>query len=176
MPGWTALPGLLGNKTLSGGHGVTDSSWQARLDRIESRQAIEDLASNYCHGFDKRDEDRFLSIWWSDCVWNIGPPFGSFEGHAGILTALHDVLWPAWGMSQHITSNHVVTFSDDDHAVACCDVDCTGVLSESPAATFVGATYTDHVERRDGVWKIAQRDVEIHYFNSFEGTTLSKPE
>ncbi len=147
----------------------------SRLDRIESRQAIEDLASCYCHGFDKRDEARFLSIWWEDCVWAIGPPFGSFEGHAGILTALHDVLWPAWGMSQHITSNHLVDFVDANTAVACCDVDCTGVLADSAKATFVGATYTDRVERRSGVWKIKQRDVVIHYFNSFENTELSKP-
>ena len=148
----------------------------SKIDRLESRQAIEDLASNYCHGFDKRDEARFLSIWWEDCVWAIGPPFGDFEGHAGIRSALHDVLWPAWGMSQHITSNQVVDFSGHDHALACCDVDCTGLLAGSTDATFVGATYTDQVERRDGIWKIQRRDVVIHYFNSFEGSTLSKPE
>ena len=149
---------------------------QSKIDRLESRQAIEDLASLYCHGFDKRDEARFLSIWWEDCVWAIGPPFGDFAGHGGILSALHDVLWPAWDMSQHITSNQVVEFSDPDHAIACCDVDCTGLLAGSPDATFVGATYTDQVERRQGIWKIRRRDVAIHYFNSFKGDTLSKPE
>ena len=46
----------------------------ARVDELESRAAIRDLASNYCHGFDKRDFERFLSIWWPDCVWDIGPP------------------------------------------------------------------------------------------------------
>ena len=66
-------------------------------------------------------------------------------------------------------------FVDANTAVACCDVDCTGVLADSAKATFVGATYTDRVERRSGVWKIKQRDVVIHYFNSFENTELSKP-
>lgn len=155
---------------------MADNDLAAAIDRLESRQAIEDLASNYCHGFDKRDEARFLSIWWEDCVWAIGPPFGDFEGHGGILSALHDVLWPAWGMSQHITSNQIVEFSGVDQATACCDVDCTGLLADSVNATFVGATYTDQVERRHGIWKIRRRDVVIHYFNSFEGTTLSKPE
>jgi hypothetical protein len=55
-------------------------------------------------------------------------------------------------------------------------VDCTGLLAGSTEATFVGATYRDHVERRDGKWRIAVRDVEIHYFNSFPGTQLSKPD
>ena len=45
---------------------------EGRLDRLESRLAIEELASNYCHGFDKRDEACFMSIWWDDCVWSIG--------------------------------------------------------------------------------------------------------
>ena len=159
----------------SEGAAVMAEELLSRLDQIESRRAIEDLASRYCHGFEKRDEALFLSIWWPDCVWEIGPPCGSFEGHTGILKALHDVLWPAWGMSQHITSNHLVDFSDDNNAVARCDVDCTGVLVDSDQATFVGATYTDRVQRRAGVWKISQRDVVIHYFNSFENTQLSKP-
>jgi len=49
-------------------------------------------------------------------------------------------------------------------------------LAESSEATFVGATYTDTVARREGVWKIVQRDVTIHYFNSFANTRLSAPE
>lgn len=147
-----------------------------RLDEQESRVAIADLAFNYCHGFDKRDLDRFLGIWWDDCVWNIGPPFGSFSGHAGIREAIHDVLWPAWDQSQHITSNLVISFSDADHASSVCDVDCTGLLAGSTEATFVGATYSDRLERRDGVWKIAERKVAIHYFNSFSGTELSRPQ
>ncbi|MDP5055134.1 MAG: nuclear transport factor 2 family protein [Congregibacter sp.] len=147
-----------------------------RLDELESRVAIRDLASDYCHGFDKRNFERFLAIWWEDCVWNIGPPFGSFSGHDGVRQALHDVLWPAWDQTQHITSNNVITFIDADHAQSICDVDCTGLLAGSPEATFVGASYRDRLERRNGQWRIAVRDVEIHYFNTFAGTELSKPE
>ncbi len=147
-----------------------------RLDAQESRTAIAELAFNYCHGFDKRDESRFLGIWWEDCAWHIGPPFGSFEGHEGVRTALHEVLWPAWDYTQHVTSNNVIVFRDPDHADSICDVDCTGRLAGSTEATFVGATYRDRLERRDGEWRIAVRDVTIHYFNSFHGTELSKPD
>lgn len=146
-----------------------------RLDEQESRCAIAELAFNYCHGFDKRDESRFVDIWWEDCVWDIGPPFGKFEGRAGILEALHEVLWPAWDQTQHVTSNNVINFIDPDHAESVCDVDCTGLLAGDTQATFVGATYRDQVERREGRWAIALRKVEIHYFNTFAGTTLSKP-
>jgi len=147
-----------------------------RLDRLESRHEIEALVSNYCHGFDKRDYARFLAIWWDDCVWKIGPPFGDFSGHDGIHEAINDVLWPAWSQSQHVTSNLVLEFSDADNAQGLCDVDCMGLLADSSEATFVGATYRDRYQRRVGAWKILEREVTIHYFNQFAGTTLSAPE
>ena len=147
----------------------------ARLDRLESRHQIGALVSNYCHGFDKRDFERFLSIWWDDCVWKIGPPFGDFIGHDGIKTAIHDVLWPAWSQSQHVTSNLVVDFAGADIASGICDVDCMGLLTDGSEATFVGATYRDSYERRQGVWRISEREVKMHHFNQFEGTTLSAP-
>lgn len=147
----------------------------ARVDELESRIAIRDLASDYCHGFDKRDYDRFLAIWWDDCVWNIGPPFGRFDGHAGIHTAIHEVLWPAWQESHHLTTNQVVTFTDPDNATSVCDVDCVGTLAGEDVCQIVGATYRDRLQRRAGVWKISERAVRIHYFNPVPGTRLAAP-
>ena len=147
----------------------------ARIDQLESRIAIRDLASDYCHGFDKRAFDRFLAIWWPDCVWDIGPPFGRFEGHDGIRQAVHEVLWPAWQESHHLTTNQVITFRDPDHVSAVCDVDCVGTLAGDTDCQIVGATYTDELERRDGIWKISRRSVQIHYFNPVPGTRLTPP-
>ena len=158
---------------------ITDNSLealQARITELESRSAIRDLASDYCHGFDKRDFDRFLSIWWEDCVWDIGPPFGSFEGHDGIREAIHDVLWPVWQESHHLTTNLKIEFTDAENAHSVCDVDCVGTLTDDPAAQIVGATYRDHLQARDGQWRILKREVTIHYFNPLGGTTLSPPQ
>lgn len=146
-----------------------------RLDVLESAAAIRDLASNYCHGFDKRDWDLFLSIWWEDCVWDIGPPFGVFEGHKGIEEAVHDVLWPAWDESHHFTTNHVIRHDGSNTAHCLCDVDCVGRLAGEKQCHIVGATYTDTLQRRAGVWKILRRDVEMHYFNPIPGAELSPP-
>lgn len=146
----------------------------AGLDRIESRFALHDLVSDYCHGFDKRDFDRFLAIWWEDCVWDIGPPFGSFSGHPGIDTAVKEVLWPAWKQSSHFTTNLVVRFTGTDSAEGVCDVDCIGTTSDGQAQT-VSATYTDRFERRGGMWKIALRKVTMHHFSPLVGITLAPP-
>jgi gamma-hexachlorocyclohexane dehydrochlorinase len=149
---------------------------QARIDELESRSAIRDLASDYCHGFDKRDYGRFLAIWWPDCIWDIGPPFGTFAGHEGIQRAIHDVLWPAWKESHHLTTNLHITFSDPDNATSVCDVECVGTLNEQPDCQLVGATYNDTLQRRNQQWKILQRKVRIHYFNPVKGTVLVAPE
>lgn len=146
----------------------------ARIDHLESRFTILDLTSDYCLGFDKRDWDRFIGIWWEDAVWEVGPPFGNFDGHEGITRAVHEILWPAWTQSTHFNTNLRVTFTGADRASGVSDVDCIGTTADGQAQT-VAATYTDDFERRGGVWKIARRHVKMHHFNPLVGITLSPP-
>ncbi|UVO49711.1 nuclear transport factor 2 family protein [Sphingomonas sp. SUN019] len=146
----------------------------ARIDQLESRFAILDLTSDYCLGFDKRDWERFIGIWWEDAVWEVGPPFGNFDGHEGITRAVHDILWPAWKQSTHYNTNLRVTFDGADQASGVSDVDCIGTTADGQAQT-VAATYTDDFERRGGVWKIARRHVKMHHFSPLVGITLSAP-
>jgi hypothetical protein len=151
-------------------------SLAARIDSLESERAIRRLSHDYCLGFDKRDADRFLSIWWNDAIWDIGPPFGRFEGIAGIRRALYEVLWPAWARTQHLSGNHCIDFQSADRARCVSDVDCVGSLVGEADCQLVGATYTDQLERRDSAWRILERTVAIHYFNPVPGMTLSPPD
>lgn len=147
-----------------------------RITELESRSAIRDLVSDYCHGFDKRDYQRFLSIWSTDCVWDIGAPFGCFKGHAGIQEAVKEVLWPAWQETHHLTTNLRIEFQDPDNATSLCDVDCMGTLNGETECTTVGASYSDTLRREDSGWKILERKVQMHFFNPIPGTVLSPPE
>ncbi len=115
-----------------------------------------------------------MAIWWPDCTWNIGPPFGVYERHAGIEKALNEVLWPAWRETHHLTSNLRVRFAGRDDAHGECDVDCLGATRDD-VVQMVGATYRDHFQRRDGVWKILRRDVTIHFFNPIPGAQMTPP-
>lgn len=146
----------------------------ARIDHLESRLALQDLTSDYCLGFDKRDWDRFAAIWWEDAEWVVGPPFGSFRGESEIARAVHEILWPAWAQSTHYNTNLRVAFAGADRASGISDVHCIGNTSDGQAQT-VAATYTDSFERRDGVWKIARRQVTMHHFSPLVGITLSPP-
>lgn len=148
---------------------------ERRMDQLESRFAMHDLVSDYCLGFDKRDFDRFMNIWWPDAKWEIGPPFGTFEGTEGITHALEAILWPAWLASTHFTTNLRVTFTNPDAAEGICDVDCIGTTSDNQAQT-VSATYRDRFERRNGAWKIALRNVQMHHFSPLTGIKLAPPQ
>jgi hypothetical protein len=145
-----------------------------RVDELESRAALRDLVSDYCIGFDTHNWDRFISIWHKDAVWDIGPPFGSFAGHEGIRNAVFDVLYPVWRETHHLTSNLRVTFDDADHAHGTCNVDCMGATKDN-VVQMISATYTDRFERRNKVWKIANRGVVIHYFNPIPGAQMTAP-
>ena len=146
----------------------------SRIDELESRAALRDLVTDYCLGFDNHDWDRFISIWHPDAIWEIGAPFGTFNGHEGIREAVFDVLYPVWRETHHLTSNLRLDFSDSDHAHGVCNVDCMGATADD-IVQMISATYTDDFERREGAWKIAKRHVVIHYFNPIPGAEMSAP-
>ena len=146
-----------------------------RIDELESRAALRDLVTDYCLGFDNHDWDRFISIWHPDAIWEIGAPFGTFNGHEGIRKAVVDVLYPVWRETHHLTSNLRLEFSDPHHAHGVCNVDCMGATADD-IVQMISATYTDDFERRDGIWKIAKRHVVIHYFNPIPGAEMSAPD
>lgn len=146
-----------------------------RLDILESRIAIRDIVSNYCLGFDNHDWERFIGIWHEDAIWEIGPPFGTFTGHAEIQSAVDDILYPFWRETHHLTTNLVIEFTGDDSATGICNVDCMGAANEASVVQMVGATYRDDFERRNGQWKIAKRHVTLHYFNPIPNVEMSAP-
>jgi len=160
--------------TTDGNTGATLAALARRVDELESRAAIRDLVTDYCLGFDTHDWERFISIWHTDAVWEIGPPFGTFRNHEGIHKAVHDVLYPAWRETHHLTSNLRLTFRDRDHAHGICNVDCMGATKDD-VVQMINATYTDDFERRNGAWKIAKRAVTMHYFNPVPGARMSAP-
>jgi gamma-hexachlorocyclohexane dehydrochlorinase len=139
-----------------------ETTLAARVDALESRDEIHRLVSNYCHGCDKHDIDRFMSIWHEDAVWEIGPPYGGFAGSARIRHAMVDLIWTALPETHHWTTNLVVDL-DGDRAGGLCDVTCDAIDAEG-RTLLIAATYTDAYERRDGTWRIARRGCEIFYF------------
>lgn len=132
----------------------------ARLDRIESRQEIERLIANTCHGVDKRDEETFLSVWHEDGIWV--RPQGNFQGKAELGRALKEFVWSTWQSTQHWATN-LVTEINEDAASGMFDMSMQGVAADGKSA-FMSATYNDRYARRDGRWGVVHRQFKLKYF------------
>lgn len=143
----------------------------ARLDQVESRQAIERLVANTCHGVDKHDEATFLGVWHDDGVWV--RPQGNFQGKTELSRALNEFVWGTWQSTQHWASN-LVTEIVDDSASGMFDMSMWGVDAVGKSA-FMCATYTDRYERRVGRWGVVQRRFQLKYFSKAEGIEFAKP-
>lgn len=139
----------------------------ARVDELESRAAIGGLASNYCRSFDAGDWALFRSVWYDDAVWEPGAGTPQVRGGDHIQAAAEVMRAASWRESHHMTSNLKLAFGGPDHAPnyanGTCNLDCMGITPDG-TAVIVRGTYHDVFERRDGVWKIARRRMELQFF------------
>jgi gamma-hexachlorocyclohexane dehydrochlorinase len=136
-------------------------SIEARLDELESRNAIAELSAKYAHGIDGKNDDIFLPIWHEDALFNIGGEFGRFAGRENMLAAMRSIE-KAWEQTHHWITNLVVEFQDSDHATGRADTTCT-CIDHDGVYVMVSAIYDDRYERRDGLWRFAVRDLIVHY-------------
>jgi ketosteroid isomerase-like protein len=132
---------------------------EQRIDTLESRQAIARLVSEYAHGFDSRDIDRFMAIWHEDGVYDLAEFGGRREGLDAIREAVHE-LWAASPGTHHWMVNLAIDV-DGHGATAACHALAFDVDAEEDV-TAVALTYEDEFERRDGRWGFVGRRVVLH--------------
>jgi gamma-hexachlorocyclohexane dehydrochlorinase len=132
------------------------------IDQLKSRNEIAELFADYAHGCDKRQSpDRFLAIWHDDAKYLLGKPMGDRFGIEEIRQALKDI-WEATDESHHWITNVVVRFSGPDTAQGDADTICHCKLADGPEV-LVSGSYDVEFERRDGRWKIAVCDLQVHW-------------
>lgn len=130
-----------------------------RLDRLESELSIRRLVAEYSHGADKRDIDRFLSVWAPDAVWQMSATV-SFQGKRAIERVVR-AQWRAFAQYVHWATNVSLSISNDT-AHGECDV---AVLVRLHNGRWIrsGGTYRDQYTRIDGTWFISHRDASIGF-------------
>ena len=140
---------------------------ESRVRRLEDHQAIIDVVIRYCVAVDRRDWVMFASC------------FGSTVGRdSGELTreefvAVVEAALPGFLSTQHLSSNHVVSFdpTDPDRAICESDMYAQHRLEASAAGTYylLRARYRDEVVRTAAGWKI----VSITTTNRWEEGNLN---
>jgi hypothetical protein len=127
---------------------------EQRVDRLESRQALSDLAAAYCIAIDERDLTTLVSLFTPDAGFN------DLLGSEAI--GLFFARWMAeHGPSFHSPDSQLVTFVSDEEA--------TGVVTghaeqkQGDVVWVMGMRYVDRYRRESGRWRIAQREVGYRY-------------
>lgn len=153
---------------------ATKRTLEERVDEIESRYAISALVAGYCEGVDRKDNERFFGLWHDDAAYLIPGGRGNFHGIDGIRES-QQVIAKAWKQTYHWTTNHTVSFSSPDRAIGRSDVFALCQHHDETKVSFVGGTYQDVYERRDGVWKFAERLVQRWFVSAGEQIPLLPP-
>jgi len=132
-----------------------------RLDRLESRAAVDALMANYAFGSDRREIERLLAVFHADAVYAVGAPFGTSTGHAAIAATVR-TMWSGAEETHHWITNVVVDELEGDHAMA----DAHALVYVRTAAGpegFLSAAYRVACERRDGAWRVAEMTVRTDW-------------
>jgi ketosteroid isomerase-like protein len=127
---------------------------EQRIDRIESRQAIDDLLAAYCSTVDAKDALALGALFAEEAH------FGDLRGRKAIVDFFAG--WMAdWGPSFHYPHAITLEFSSSDAA--------TGVVTghaeqrKDDEAWVMAIRYSDEYRREHGRWLFARRDVGYVY-------------
>jgi uncharacterized protein (TIGR02246 family) len=142
---------------------MTMTSLEARIDRLESLDAIRQLPARYALALDMRDVDAMVSLFPADV--RVGK---DASGRQALRAYMDRTLRsPFTGTSHHI-GGHVIEFDDPDHAHGV-------VYSKNEHETgdewvIMQMMYSDDYVRADGRWYFARR-LPLYWY----ATDLNKP-
>ena len=125
-----------------------------RLDELLSKQEIYDRLCDYMRGQDRLDPVLHRSVFWDDATTD----YGIYKGDAdGFVTFAQAALGPH-AANQHLIGQVRITL---DGEVGYGEVYFIAFHRLNEAGEdrdlFIAGRYVDRYERRDGVWKIADR-------------------
>jgi hypothetical protein len=127
-----------------------------RLNRVESIQAIQQLAARYAVAVDSRDVDSWVQLFIEDV--NCGR-------HGKGRKVLREVIAGSlrtFYRSIHFVGNHQVDLIDANHATGI--VYCRAEHEVGAQWIVVPVAYFDEYERRDGAWYFVRRR-EKHWYS-----------
>lgn len=126
----------------------------ARLDQLESKEAIRELKSRYLRGCDtKQVEDiRATMLPNVEIDYEGFPPFSDREAFLAIYQQM--ACQPGVYDIHHAT-NSVITFQGPDEAIGHWSLNFRSVIVSMDLITQLGVEYEDRYVRVDGEWKIA---------------------
>ena len=142
---------------------MTDASLAARVDRLESIEAIRQLAGKYSLSLDMRDMDAHVNLFAPDIqVGRKG------TGRAALKAWVDETLREQFTGTSHHVGQHIIEFIDPDHAVGV--VYSKNEHETGPEWVIMQMLYWDDYARIDGQWYFRRR-LPCYWY----ATDLNKP-
>lgn len=139
----------------------------ARLDRLESQDAVRRLMAAYMQGCDDRLGRGIGDLFWPDGIWEgLGAAAGGMlKGREAIATSFAAAP-KRLTFTTHYLTNESITV-DGDNATGCWKLfePCT---FEDKQALWMGGRYENDFERRDGVWRLRHMRLWVEFRTPFE--------
>jgi SnoaL-like domain len=146
------------------------------IEMLLARQAVVDVVVRYATGVDRRDWTLYATCFTDPCLFD----FSSWTGRPAERFA--PAVWAErvagtngkFDATQHLSSNHVVTFDGPDNATCISEMQAqhfferstmTALGQPDDAVNFctLGGHYTNHLVRGDGGWRIASCTLEVRW-------------
>jgi ketosteroid isomerase-like protein len=137
---------------------------KAELNRLSDRQAIVDCLTRYTRGLDRHDANILTSAYHADAIDHHDPFVGSPAEFVPWANQFHEADYVAH--THAITNNSVEIDGDVAHSETY--VQAT-MRRKDGLLDIRGARYIDRLERRDGVWRIAAREVLVDWASTTSG-------
>lgn len=139
------------------------TSLEARIDRLESLDAIRQLAAKYALALDMRDMDAMVSLFTEDV--RVGK---DSSGRLALRAYMDRTLRSPFTGTSHHVGGHIIEFDDPDHAHGIC-------YSKNEHETgdewvIMQMMYADDYVRDGGRWYFARR-LPLYWY----ATDLNKP-
>lgn len=138
-----------------------------QVGELLDRQAILDCVHRYARGLDRHDHEIFASVYHEDAIDHHGDFLGRRDEFVPWGIAL---LGSEWDTHTHFLSNVRIDL-DGDVAHSECYVLFAQRRRDRPVLDMGGGRYIDRLERRDGEWRVAARELVIDW--TAESTTTS---
>jgi hypothetical protein len=135
-----------------------------RLRRLEDRAAISETVVSYCLTVDRRDWAAFTRCFTDPVLtgYREGRPTGS-TSRADLVALVSEAL-DGFTLTQHLSTNHVISFAEDDPDGAVCTsaMYAQHLLEGSPNGDYylLRALYTNYLRRTADGWRIEGIDTE----------------
>jgi uncharacterized protein (TIGR02246 family) len=131
---------------------------EARLQKLEDKEAIQTLLLDYGRTLDNRDLKAYSELFTKDGEWIGG--FGSVKGRAELLAFMQKNVGtpPNTGKTYHLLTNFFITVTGDKATATSRWSYVVGTPDKKPVLEHSGR-YEDTLVREDGKWKFQKRIV-----------------